>query len=132
MSSRLFAIVIGIFYFGIQLSAFASPSKDPIIDLIIHSTKEERLAHRMHRSGIRHFLGNEGVDRLRATAKNLADKLDLCCEISSYWEVHFQKGNHYQLAGYEITLDCSDAPTPGLALYFDASDRFLGSYDFGH
>ncbi|MEK6580618.1 MAG: hypothetical protein AABZ55_15450 [Bdellovibrionota bacterium] len=132
MSSRLISIVFVLLLYISQSSAFSNELKNPIGDFYIHSTKEERLAHRMHKFGVRHFLGNEGVAHLSPLAEDHSKKLDLGCEVTGYWEIYLQKGNTNFPVGFEVTLDCNDAPTPGLALYFDLDDRFLGSFDFGH
>jgi hypothetical protein len=64
-------------------------------------------------------------------AAERAAELNLECEPSVVYEVRLKRGRVRSIAGYEVYLECADAPAAGVGLYYDIELEFLAALAYG-
>jgi hypothetical protein len=64
-------------------------------------------------------------------SRSYAQQLDLGCTVGAAFDVLLKRDGFNLIGGYRVNLDCEDAPTSSIALFFDVSNRFIGAFDQG-
>lgn len=138
---KSFAYLFGIGVLSMGCLTWSSPSlchaEDFSGDAYTAVSSSQVLAEKMHKNGIRKGITlQERFDLqdviLAAQAK--AVSVDLECQLHSLYEVRLAPQSEPSttwVAGYEAYLTCEDAPSPGLALYFDVDHQYLGEFESG-
>ncbi|MEK6706425.1 MAG: hypothetical protein AABZ06_11625 [Bdellovibrionota bacterium] len=108
---------------------FSKPSH-----ISIDISSAEKLARQMRHSGIRKLinrLNRPDLEGILTSANEYTKKIDLGCKIALFHEVRFRDEleEFEMIVGYEVCIECDDAPHPAISLYYDVNHRYLAALD---
>lgn len=125
--------------FAFFLAGSATLRAEPVEtdSFAIEASASDDLLFELARKGTARRLETSETKELAAMvecAATHARSLDLGCRRTGVYEVLIKKAypsgrTRKVRGGYQVAYWCEDAPSPSLGLYFDNSQKFLGSID---